>query len=52
MRDHAKLRVFELADEVTLLMHRLTKDLPNEMGHSLASLRSPDRLHPQPKNLF
>jgi hypothetical protein len=30
MRDHAKLRAFELADEVAVLIYRATRGLPKE----------------------
>ena len=37
MRDHAKLRVFELADEVVLLIYQATKKFPKEEMYGLAS---------------
>jgi four helix bundle protein len=37
MRDHRKLRAFELADEVTLLIYKLTKDFPKEEIYALTS---------------
>jgi len=37
MRDHSKLRAFELADEVTLLVYRMTQKLPKEEIHGLTS---------------
>ena len=30
MRDHTKLRAFELADEVAIMIYRITKDFPRE----------------------
>ncbi len=30
MRDHTKLRAFELADEVVLLIYRATREFPKE----------------------
>jgi four helix bundle protein len=30
MRDHTKLRAFELADEVAVLIYEITKDFPKE----------------------
>ena len=37
MRDHTKLRAFELADEVALLIYKLTKDFPKEEMFGLSS---------------
>jgi four helix bundle protein len=37
MRDHSKLRAFELADEVTLLVYRLTQKFPKEEIYGLTS---------------
>lgn len=37
MRDHTKLRAFELADEVVLLIYRMTKDFPREEIYGLTS---------------
>lgn len=37
MRDHMKLRAFELADEVALLIYRATKEFPKEEIYGLAS---------------
>ena len=37
MRDHTKLRAFELADEVTLLVYKITKSFPKEEIYGLVS---------------
>ena len=37
MRDHTKLRAFELADEVALLVYRLTSSFPKEELYGLTS---------------
>jgi len=37
MRDHTKLRAFELADEVTLLTYRITREFPKEEIYGLTS---------------
>ncbi len=37
MRDHTKLRAFELADEVAVLVYRVTAEFPREELHSLTS---------------
>lgn len=37
MRDHRKLRAFELADEVVLLLYQVTKDFPKEEAFGLTS---------------
>ena len=37
MRDHTKLRAFELADEVVLLIYRATREFPNEEIYGLTS---------------
>jgi hypothetical protein len=37
MRDHAKLRAFELADEVVLLIYRVTRKFPKEEIYGLVS---------------
>ena len=37
MRDHTKLRAFELADEVVLLIYRATKEFPKEEMYGLTS---------------
>lgn len=37
MRDHRKLRAFELADEVVLLMYNVTKNFPKEEMFGLTS---------------
>lgn len=37
MRDHTKLKVFELADEVALLVYRMTSDFPKEEMYGLTS---------------
>ena len=37
MRDHTKLRAFELADEVVLLIYRATREFPKEKMYGLTS---------------
>jgi len=37
MRDHAKLRAFELADEVAVLIYQVTKEFPKEEVYGLTS---------------
>jgi four helix bundle protein len=37
MRDHAKLRAFELADEVAVLIYRATRAFPKEEIYGLTS---------------
>ena len=37
MRDHTKLRAFELADQVALLIYRATKKFPKEEVYGLTS---------------
>ena len=37
MRDHTKLRAFELADEVVLLIYRATREFPKEEVYGLVS---------------
>jgi four helix bundle protein len=37
MRDHTKLRAFELADELALLIYRVTADFPREELYGLMS---------------
>ena len=37
MRDHTKLRAFHLADEVVLLIYRVTKKFPKEEIYGLTS---------------
>jgi len=37
MRDHTKLRAFELADEVVLLIYRATRKFPKEEVYGLTS---------------
>lgn len=37
MRDHTKLRTFELADEVTMLVYRITAKFPKEELFGLTS---------------
>ena len=37
MRDHTKLRAFELADEVALMIYRVTKDFPKDEIYGLTS---------------
>jgi len=36
MRDHTKLRAFHLADEIVLLIYRMTKSFPKEETFGLA----------------
>ena len=36
MRDHSKLRVFDLADEVAVLIYRITSKFPKEEMYALA----------------
>jgi len=37
MRNHTKLRAFELADEVALLIYRVTREFPKEEMYGLTS---------------
>ena len=37
MRDHRKLRAFELADEVALMIYRITKQFPKDEMYGLTS---------------
>jgi four helix bundle protein len=37
MRDHTKLRAFELADEVVLLVYKVTADFPKEEQYGLTA---------------
>ena len=37
MRDHTKLRAFQLADEVALLIYRATRKFPKEEAYGLTS---------------
>ena len=37
MRDHNKLRAFELADEIAVLTYRITKKFPKEEVYGLSS---------------
>jgi four helix bundle protein len=37
MRDHTKLRAFELADEVTVMIYRITRAFPKEEIYGLTS---------------
>lgn len=37
MRDHTKLRAFELADEVAVLIYRITREFPKEEIYGLTS---------------
>jgi four helix bundle protein len=37
MRDHTKLRAFELADEVAVLIYRITRGFPREEIYGLTS---------------
>jgi hypothetical protein len=37
MRDHSKLRAFELADEAALLVYRVTQEFPKEELYGLSS---------------
>ncbi|WP_319525825.1 four helix bundle protein [uncultured Desulfosarcina sp.] len=37
MRDHTKLRAFELADELAVLIYRLTRNFPREEIYGLTS---------------
>lgn len=37
MRDHTKLRAFDLADEVAVLIYRITRNFPREEAYGLTS---------------
>ena len=37
MRDHTKLRAFELADETAVLIYKITKDFPKDELYGLTS---------------
>jgi len=37
MRDHSKLRAFELADELAIQIYRITKDFPKEEIYGLTA---------------
>ncbi|MCD5398002.1 four helix bundle protein, partial [candidate division NPL-UPA2 bacterium] len=37
MRDHTKLRAFELADKMVLMIYRLTKSFPREELYGITS---------------
>jgi len=37
MRDHTKLRAFELADEVVLLIYQITREFPQQEMYGLTS---------------
>ena len=37
MRDHTKLRAFELADELALAIYRITRDFPKEEIYGLTA---------------
>jgi four helix bundle protein len=37
MRDHAKLRAFDLADEVAIFIYRITREFPKEEIYGLTS---------------
>ena len=37
MRDHKKLRAFELADEIAVIIYRITKDFPKEEMYGMTS---------------
>lgn len=37
MRDHTKLRAFELADEVVIMIYRATREFPKEEVYGLTS---------------
>jgi len=37
MRDHTKLRAFELADEVAMMVYRVTARFPKEESFGLTS---------------
>jgi four helix bundle protein len=37
VRDHTKLRAFELADELAVMIYRKTKDFPKEEVYGLTS---------------
>ena len=37
MRDHTKLRAYELADELVILIYKITKDFPKEEMYGLIS---------------
>ena len=40
MRDHTKLRAFELADEIVLLIYRITQNFPKEEIYCLTRQQS------------
>ena len=40
MRDHTKLRAFELADEVAVLIYQVTRRFPKEETYWLTSQRN------------
>ncbi len=40
MRDHTKPRAFELADEIALMIYRITKEFPKEEIYGLTSQMS------------
>ena len=42
MRDHTKLRAFELADEVVLLIYRATLEFPREEIYDFPNDKSGD----------
>ena len=44
MRDHTKLRAFELADEAVVLIYRVP---PNVLGALIRSMRIPNGLQPK-----
>lgn len=39
MRDHTKIRAFELADEVAMIIYQVTREFPNSLQPNSLSLR-------------
>ncbi|MBW1725836.1 MAG: four helix bundle protein [Deltaproteobacteria bacterium] len=51
MRDHTKLRAFELADEVAVLVYRVTAGFPREELYGLTSQLQPKYLSSYKRSL-